>query len=62
MGSITDMTVVNHACTGVDVVLHVASLIDWRLFPNHEVLQEINVKGKISPVPSGINTSFISHM
>jgi len=56
------MTVVNQACTDVDVVLHLASLIDWRLFPNHEVLQEINVKGKISPVPSGINISFISHM
>ena len=55
------MSVVKQACTGVDVVLHVASLIDWRLFPNHKVLQEINVKGKISPVPSGINISFTSH-
>ncbi|CAG2194710.1 unnamed protein product [Mytilus edulis] len=45
VGSITDQSVVNEACDGVDVVLHIASLIDWRLFPNQKTLHEVNVTG-----------------
>lgn len=45
IGSITDRDAVSEACRGVDIVLHIASLIDWSLFPNHEALHNINVKG-----------------
>jgi len=45
IGSITDTHVVNRACEGVNVVMHIASVIDWRMFPNYKALHEVNVTG-----------------
>lgn len=45
VGSITDSELVTTACDGVDTVIHIASLIDWRLFPDSKKLHDINVKG-----------------
>lgn len=45
VGSITDRELVMQACEGVDTVIHVASLIDWRLFPDQNKLHHVNVKG-----------------
>lgn len=45
IGSITDKTVVSEACRGVDIVLHIASLVDCSLFPNHKALHEANIRG-----------------
>lgn len=47
-GSITDSALVQQACRGVDIVLHIASVIDWSLFPNREILHEVNILGKIT--------------
>ncbi|VDI69875.1 Hypothetical predicted protein [Mytilus galloprovincialis] len=44
-GSITDNKLVNEACHGTDIVLHIASKIDYSNFPDKKVLQEVNVKG-----------------
>lgn len=44
-GSITDSKLVNEACRGTDIVLHIASKIDYSNFPDKKVLQEVNVKG-----------------
>ncbi|CAC5378351.1 HSD3B [Mytilus coruscus] len=44
-GSITDNDLVERACRGVDIVLHVASIIDYNQFPNQTILHEVNVKG-----------------
>ncbi|XP_052074038.1 3 beta-hydroxysteroid dehydrogenase/Delta 5--_4-isomerase type 2-like [Mytilus californianus] len=45
-GSITDRALVQQACRGVDIVLHIASMIDWSLFPNRKILHEVNILGK----------------
>lgn len=47
-GSITDQALVQQACRGVDIVLHIASMIDWSLFPNRKILHEVNILGKIT--------------
>ncbi|CAC5378350.1 unnamed protein product [Mytilus coruscus] len=44
-GSITDRAIVQQACRGVDIVLHIASMIDWSLFPNRKILHEVNILG-----------------
>lgn len=44
-GNITDIDVVSAACKGVDAVLHLASVIDSTMFPNKNLLEEVNVKG-----------------
>lgn len=44
-GSITDKDLVERACRGVNIVLHVASIIDYNQFPNQTILHEVNVKG-----------------
>lgn len=46
-GSITDKDLVERACHGVDIVLHVASIIDYNQFPNQAILNEVNVKGSL---------------
>ncbi|CAC5378352.1 DYNLL [Mytilus coruscus] len=45
-GSITDSKLVGEACRGTDIVLHIASKIDYSNFPNKKALQEVNIKGK----------------
>ncbi|XP_052074049.1 3 beta-hydroxysteroid dehydrogenase/Delta 5--_4-isomerase type 1-like [Mytilus californianus] len=44
-GSITDSKLVGKACRGTDIVLHIASKIDYSNFPDKKVLQEVNIKG-----------------
>lgn len=48
MGSITDRAAVRKACDGADIVIHLASIIDWSLFPDWGTLHEVNVKGMLS--------------
>lgn len=43
-GDICNKTIVNEACTGVDIVIHSAAIIDWGTRTENEVL-DINVGG-----------------
>ena len=45
VGSINDLDLVTRACNGVDCVIHVAGLIDSRMFPDRKLLEKVNVKG-----------------
>lgn len=45
-GSITDDKAVLQALRGVNIVIHIASIIDPSQFPNTKLLHEVNCKGK----------------
>lgn len=44
-GSLLDEEKVREACRGVQAVLHIASYIDTKMFPNKSRLTEVNIKG-----------------
>ncbi|XP_060085610.1 3 beta-hydroxysteroid dehydrogenase/Delta 5--_4-isomerase-like [Ylistrum balloti] len=44
-GNLLDEETVHKACTGVQAVLHIASYIDTKLFPDTTKLTQVNVKG-----------------
>lgn len=45
VGSITDRELMNTACSGVDCVMHVASIVDTSLIPDEQLSYNINVEG-----------------
>lgn len=45
IGSITDRDLVRRACQNVSTVIHIASIIDASMFPNHDRMEKVNVQG-----------------
>ena len=45
IGSVNDRRLVEKACRGVTSVFHLASIIDYSMFPDAEKMELVNVEG-----------------